>query len=78
MQRLSALLEERSAQQVARRLTTLGLRQPGGARKKAAKAGVDSFASKSLDQVETEVPAMHAHVSCLRIKLRQEVQQVVW
>ena len=60
MQSLASLLDDRSAQQVARRLAVLGLRQTGGLHTTRSK-GKDNrptFITKSLDEIEAEVHAL--------------------
>jgi len=65
MQRLAALLTDRSAQQISRRLVALGLRTKGIQPKRGKEAAASTFLTKSIDQVETE--AVQLLEACERV-----------
>ena len=65
MQRLAAMLTDRSAQQISRRLVVLGLRQKGIQPRRGKEPAEATFLTKSLDQVETE--AVQLLEACERV-----------
>jgi len=65
MQRLAAMLTDRSAQAISRRLVQLGLRTKGIQPKRGKEPAKATFMSKSLDELETE--AVQLLEACERV-----------